>query len=415
MPNNYDIVVVGGGAAGYFGALAAATKNKNLSIAILESGSKTLTKVAVSGGGRCNVTHNCFDTAEFVKYYPRGFRELRGVFSRFQAADTVEWFNSRGVELKAEDDGRMFPVTDTSRTIVNCLENAASDAAISVFKKTKVLSIEKKEKFELACGNGETFTAEKVLIASGGSNSGLKFAETLGHTAVPTVPSLFTFKINDSRLVELPGISAQNVSLTLKIKGSKDFRSEGPLLITHWGLSGPAVLKLSAWAARELFKSKYQARLKVNWLSKSTEDVRLELLRLKDSKPNASLRSAIPAGIARRLWGGLLSSLRLDPELSLINLSKKDCERLATELTAGVFRIEGKGIFKEEFVTCGGVSLKEINFRTMQSKITTGLFFAGEILDIDGLTGGFNFQSAWSTAHIAGSSMGSDSQKNSIN
>lgn len=411
MAQSIDIAVVGGGAAGYFGALAAAAAKPALSIVILEAGSQTLSKVTVSGGGRCNVTHHCFEIDALLSAYPRGAKELRSAYSRFQPRDTVDWFSRHGVQLKTEADGRTFPTTDSSQTIVDCLERAARDSGISVRKKTKVNAINRQDQiFELRCSTGETFRANQVLLASGGARAGFKFAEELGHSILPPVPSLFTFNIKDPRLEGLAGVSASHAALSLSVGSGKPFNSEGPLLITHWGLSGPAVLKLSAWAARELAGANYSANLNVNWLNSSTDDALRDLLQLKLDQPRKILRHVAPAGIVKRLWEQLLSYLEISPQLNWADISKKDCERLAHELTAGRFKVQGKGVFKEEFVTCGGVSLAEVDFRTLQSKLVPGLFFAGEVLDIDGLTGGYNFQAAWTTAYIAGSEMARISQ-----
>ncbi len=406
-----EIAVIGGGAAGYFGAIACAEGNRKAIVTIYEATHQPLDKVRISGGGRCNVTHHCFDPAELVNGYPRGHRELRGPFSRFQPRDTVTWFERRGVQLKTEEDGRMFPVTDSSSTIVDCLTRAAAEAGVQLCEGARVVQIvcqnpiEGKEEFNLRFHTGETVRADAVLLASGNAAIGHEIAASLGHSIVPCVPSLFTFKVNDSRLRELSGISVPDAHLLLEAAGER-FEQQGPVLITHWGLSGPAILKLSAWGARRLSDARYRAKLTVNWITGAKADeAREQIVRMKTEFGRRTIRAAGMEPIPRRLWSSLVSFCRIEDDLTWANISREQIEAMVHQLTGGVYEVAGKGVFKDEFVTCGGVSLKEIDFRSMQSRVCPGLFFAGEILDIDGITGGFNFQSAWTTGWIAGQSL----------
>jgi predicted Rossmann fold flavoprotein len=401
-----DVIVAGGGPAGFFAAIRCAELNPNLRVLILEKASQTLGKVLISGGGRCNVTHACFDPAKLISYYPRGANELRGAFTRFQPADTVHWFESRGVKLKTEADGRMFPVTDSSETIADCLRGAAKKAGVEVVVRTALLGVEKSHSvgFRLEVRReAQVFHLQtrKLLIATGSDRKTLEAVKSLGHTVIDPVPSLFTFNIKDRRIDGLAGVSVEDVMLKMDSVTAK-----GALLITHWGLSGPAVLRCSAWGARELFEEKYRAILLINWLGDYSFDKALDILsQNRDWKENSKKKvSTHPAfsQIPLRLWKQLTEFIG---EKNWADSSKTELRKLAEELTAGEFQIEGKGQFKEEFVTCGGVSLKEVDFRTMQSRFVPGLFFAGEVLDIDGLTGGFNFQSSWTTGWLVGSAL----------
>ena len=399
------VCVIGGGAAGFFGAIAAAEAGHD--VIILEAGDQVLAKVRISGGGRCNVTHHCFEPAELVNSYPRGGKALRGPLSRFQPADTVEWFESRGVALKTESDGRMFPTTDDSTTIVDCLTEAATNAGVQVRTGSKVGQLTREgNHFLVGLKAGEELMAERVLLATGGTRAGHALAAELGHHIEPPVPSLFTFKITDERLDGLQGLSA-DVHCQLVIDAAR-FRQTGPLLITHWGLSGPAVLKLSAWAARELHDSHYRGTLRVNWLGNVTaETARAMLLECKSSHPRKTIDSERPwpDQLPRRLWKSLVDQSVGSEPTRWAELPKKGLQRLVGQLVGSEFQVNGKGVFKEEFVTCGGIDLKEVDFRSMESRVCAGLHFAGEILDIDGITGGFNFQNAWTTGWIAGTSM----------
>lgn len=403
---NWDVVVVGGGPAGFFAAIRCAELNPQLRVLILEKASQTLGKVLISGGGRCNVTHACFDPSKLIAFYPRGRNELRGAFSRFQPADTVKWFESRGVKLKTESDGRIFPVTDSSETIANCLREAAQKAGVKIQVGAGLLGVEKismgrfrlKVRSEAQAVEIET---KKLLFATGSDRKSLQIVQSLGHTVIDPVPSLFTFNIKDKRIDGLAGVSVEDVTLKMD-----SITTRGAALITHWGLSGPAVLRCSAWGARILYEKKYASSLTINWLSDYKPAAALEVLqRNKEWKENARKKvSASPAfsQIPLRLWKQLTYFIG---EKNWADVSKAELQKLAQELTAGEFQITGKGQFKEEFVTCGGVSLKEVDFKTMQSRIVDNLYFAGEVLDIDGITGGFNFQSSWTTGWIAGNAL----------
>jgi len=402
----WDVIVVGGGPAGFFAAIRCAELNPKLNVLIIEKASQTLGKVIISGGGRCNVTHACFEPAQLITYYPRGGNELRGSFSRFQPRDTVEWFETRGVKLKTEADGRIFPVTDDSSTIADCLRESAREAGVRVELGTSLLKVEKgsRDGFRLEVRKEATVLSlqtKKLLIATGSDRKTLEVIQSLGHTVSEPVPSLFTFNIKDKRIHGLSGVSIENVTLKMDA-----ITTRGALLITHWGMSGPAVLRLSAWGARELFEKKYYANLIVNWLDEYSFDKALDVLqRNKDWQENARKKvSSAPAfsQIPLRLWKQLTHFIG---EKNWGDVSKAELRKLVQELTVGEFEIQGKGQFKEEFVTCGGVSLKEVDFKTMQSRIVANLFFAGEVLDIDGITGGFNFQSSWTTGWLAGNAL----------
>lgn len=404
------VVVIGGGAAGFFAAITCAEAYPHTSVILLEAGRQLLSKVRISGGGRCNVTHACFDPAVLVQYYPRGGKALRGAFSRFQAKDTVAWFEAKGVKLKTEPDGRMFPVTDNSATIVNCLMESAEAAGVKIRTNAPVVSISRgageEGGFEIKLKSSETLKCSRILLATGSNPSGYKWAQNLGHQIEPPVPSLFTFNITDARLQDLAGVSVESVRLLAHV-GAKSLEQTGPLLITHWGLSGPAVLKLSAWGARVLHECHYHAPLLINWLPQyKLEDLRKQLLAVRSQLSHRAISTSCPVSIPRRLWQQLVASVGIGAEDRWAGLSNKILNLLISELTQGEYLIQGKGVFKEEFVTCGGISLKEVDFKTMESRCYPGLYFAGEILDIDGVTGGFNFQSAWTTAWIAGNAMG---------
>jgi predicted Rossmann fold flavoprotein len=400
------VAIVGGGAAGYFAAIHCAENLPNARVVLLEGTQRPLTKVRISGGGRCNVTHHCFDPAELVKAYPRGHRELRGPFSRFQPKDTIAWFEGRGVRLKVEPDGRMFPTTDDSATIADCLIQTTIKAGVEIRLGAVVKAVARGEGggFLISLRDAqESFDA--IIFTTGSAPSGHEMIRNLGHTIVSAVPSLFTFNITDPRLAELPGIAFERAKLQLQVDaGDKTSRFEqvGPLLITHWGLSGPAVLKLSAWAARSLFDAKYQATLKINFIpSLSTDALIHQFVRFKEQHPKKALSNECPAEVPKRFWRKLVELAGISESETWANLPKTTLQSLARELTEGTYQVSGKGVFKDEFVTCGGVALNEVDFRTMQSRLCPGLFFAGEVLDIDGITGGFNFQNAWTTAFIA--------------
>jgi hypothetical protein len=397
------IIVIGGGAAGFFGAIACAESAPHAQITLLEAGRQFLSKVLISGGGRCNVTHSCFEAAALVQNYPRGGKALRGAFTQFQPHHTVEWFASRGVQTKTEADGRMFPTTDDSATIANCLLHQAQRAGIQLRTQAAVQSIEKiSGRFEIELRSGEQLSCDRVLLATGSSPQGYRFAAHLGHTIAAPVPSLFTFNIKDQRLTDLLGISVESVHLRLQ-DGKTKLEQTGPLLITHWGISGPAVLKLSAWGARFLSDRAYQTPLTINWLPQhNPETLRQTLTQARSEFPKRLIASHCPVNLPRRLWERLAGHVGIDREMRWSELSNKTLNAFVLELLQGTYAIAGKGVFKEEFVTCGGITLKEVNFKTMESRVCPGLFLAGEVLDIDGVTGGFNFQSAWTTGWIAG-------------
>lgn len=404
------IVIIGGGAAGFFAAVNCAEQYRQHEVIILEKSSRVLDKVRVSGGGRCNVTHACWIPRDLIKNYPRGSRELLSVFSRFQPSDTIDWFERRGVTLKVEDDGRMFPTTDNSQTIIDCLTTAANKAGVKIWYKHAVEQLlpptEKRPFWDILLHDGNKIAAHKIMVATGSSPAVWRMLATLGHTIVPPVPSLFTFHINDPRLTGLEGISMPMVTATL---ASAKLHTEGAVLITHWGLSGPAILKLSAWAARLMHAQNYHLPIQINWTWTYTPAECEAYLTDLRTDPN-SLRKQITTyplfDIPARLWRRLLTAANLPETLRWADIANKQIAALAAQLTQSTFNVKGKSTFKDEFVTCGGVSLTEINFKTMESKLHKGLYFGGEVLDIDAVTGGFNFQAAWSTAWIAAGEMG---------
>lgn len=412
MSGQRRIAVVGGGAAGFFAAISCAERlGAAGQVVIYEATAHPLAKVRVSGGGRCNVTHACFEPRELVKRYPRGGRELIGAFHRWQPRDTVEWFAARGVELKTEEDGRMFPVTDNSATIVDCLQQAARTAGVEVL----TMGVRKAERVGRAGGPPEfwlTLTddtgvrCDRLLLATGGnrSSAGFTMAQALGHTIEPLVPSLFTFHIDDARLVGLSGVALENA--VVAVEGTK-LRESGPLLITHWGLSGPAVLKLSAWGARELANRNYEFTLQVNFAPPhSRESLVRELTGVREKNPRKQITTWSPLAMPQRLWERLVVSSGIAATTAWTAVGNTALQNLAGLVTGASFKVVGKSLFKDEFVTCGGVRLSEVDFRTMESRLCPGLHFAGEVLDIDGVTGGFNFQSAWTTGWLAGQAMG---------
>lgn len=395
MITGINFLVIGGGAAGIFAAITAKATHPKWNVLLLEKTAVLLSKVRISGGGRCNVTHSCFDPRLLVQNYPRGGKELLGPFHRFGPRDTINWFESRGVALKTEEDGRIFPTTDRSETIIECLLSEAKKEGVEIRLRQRIERISKEEKgFQIQLKEGEPLQCEHLLLATGSSPEGYAWAEQLGHTIQKPVPSLFAFNIPDSPLKELSGISLEKVQV--KIAGSS-FSQSGPLLITHLGFSGPAVLKLSAWAARYLHEKEYQVDLLINWLPDlSREEIGQALLKLKAEFPQKTLAAENLFSLPKNLWRVFASPKRL------ADLSHKELQALADKLHGDLYRLNGKTTNKDEFVTCGGVTLKEVDFKTMQSKICPGLFFAGEVLDIDGVTGGFNFQNAWTTGFIAG-------------
>lgn len=405
--NQRQIGIVGGGAAGFFAAIACAEADPACAVTLYEATAHPLAKVKVSGGGRCNVTHACFEPRDLVQRYPRGGRELRGAFSRWQPRDTVAWFEARGVRLKAEADGRMFPVTDDSQTIIDCLQGAARQAGVRVRPQCGVKSAERRAGggFTLALTSGETMACDRLLLATGGnkSNAGFEIARALGHTIEPPVPSLFTFQIDDARLKDLAGLSVEDVAASVPGTALKE---RGPLLITHWGLSGPAILKLSAWGARELAEKNYQFTLRVNWVPRhNVEQARAALEAARGANPRKQVTTWCPLGLPLRLWERLAAAAGLAPEATWAGVGNAALRTLAAQGCEGEFAVRGKSLFKDEFVTCGGVRLAEVDFKTMESRLAPGLHFAGEVLDLDGVTGGFNFQAAWTTGWLAGQAM----------
>jgi predicted Rossmann fold flavoprotein len=413
-----QIIVVGGGAAGFFAAIAAA--EQGASVRLLERTSRFLEKVRISGGGRCNVTHACFETPDFAAHYPRGRRALLGPLKQFSATDTVAWFAARGVQLKTERDGRMFPVTDSSATVVDCLMAAADRAGVKLHLNCPVETIRRGEdgKFAIilarptgqpASSNDapQVLISDRVLLATGGCRAAAsgQLAVSLGHQLEPPVPSLFTFQIETPWLRSLAGVSL--ASAEVAIPGAK-LRERGPLLVTHWGLSGPSILKMSAWGARALHELNYQFALLVNWLPDLSQEQITQEFQARRQSAGAKLVVNVPvAPLTARLWEQLVLAAGLDRETRWSALTRPQMHALGLQLTRSEFAVTGKSLNKDEFVTCGGVKLGEVNFQTMESRVCPGLFFAGELLDIDGITGGFNFQAAWTTGFIAGRAMAS--------
>jgi predicted Rossmann fold flavoprotein len=402
MNQNYDLIIVGGGAAGFFTAINIVEKNPKLKVAILERGTEVLNKVRISGGGRCNVTHACFEPNELVKFYPRGEKELRGPFHQFCSGDTVEWFEKHGVELKIESDGRMFPVSNSSQTIIDCFQEATKKLGIAVLTNQSVQSIFKKDALWKVETQSETYITEKLILATGSNPKIWEMLQTFGHAIVSPVPSLFTFNIKDARIKELPGVAAQ---VSVKVKDTK-LETSGPLLITHWGMSGPAILKLSAWGARILHDKNYQFTIFVNWLNDlDAEEVEKNLKELKLEHAKKAVSKKSPFDLTNRLWESLVLASGIESETKWADLSKIQLQNLSNQLTNGTFQVNGKSTFKEEFVTAGGIDLKEINFKTMESKLHENLYFVGEIVNIDAVTGGYNFQNAWTSGFIVANSI----------
>lgn len=403
MSQAKKIAIIGGGAAGFFAGVNAARLHPHLDLTIFEKSREVLSKVRISGGGRCNVTHHCFDPEVMSKAYPRGSKELRWAFEQFQPQDTVDWFNDRGIELKTESDGRMFPVTDDSATIINCLKQEADKYNVEIRTKTRVEAIHPidKDNFELSIRGGEPENFDAIVIASGGSNrrTNYEWLEELGHSIVEPVPSLFTFNFKDKIFEDLAGISVENCSVAIE---DAPFEHRGPILITHWGLSAPAVLKTSSWAARYLFDEDYRFTIKVNWLHPNTDhDVRETLKKLRDDNARKTVAKQDKFPLPNRLWERFLELADIDSNKRWAALSNQHIHELAKQLTGARYKIQGKTTYKEEFVTSGGIPLDEVNMGTMESKRCPNIFFAGEVLNIDGITGGYNFQSAWTTGWIA--------------
>ena len=411
MKKGLKLAVIGGGAAGFFAAISAAEhhaeSHAESHVVLFEKSDKLLAKVKVSGGGRCNVTNECRTPSALSKNYPRGGASLKKAFQQFDGNHTVDWFARRGVELKAEPDGRMFPVSDSSQTIVDCLTRAAQSARVEIRLRTPVIQLTASTKGAPFHINGEAF--DRVIIATGGSpkSSGFDWLRALGHTAVDPVPSLFTFNMPTEPVKQWMGVTIPNA--LVRIQGSK-LQQTGPVLITHWGMSGPAVLKLSAWGARELAARGYAFTAQVNWIGNPNESDALATLEAAlPELRKKKMANACPFHIPKKFWAYLLERAGLNPESSWAELSSKSRNKLINVLLNDGYAVQGKTTFKEEFVTCGGVSLDEVDFKTMQSRFIPGLCFAGEVLDVDGVTGGFNFQAAWTTGFIAGRSAATSS------
>ena len=407
------IAVLGGGAAGFFGAIACAEANPSVPVLLLEKSPKLLSKVRVSGGGRCNVTHACESAAQLIQHYPRGGRQLKEAFQKFGVADTIAWFAKRGVKLKTETDGRMFPTTDSSETIARALEDAARQAGVRIFTRTAAERIAALPTggFALEISGegsaqiGSTLHVSRLLVATGGNpkSAAYDWLRALGHTIAEPVPSLFTFNVPASPLRELPGVSVPHARVV--IAGEK-LQYEGPLLVTHWGVSGPAVLKLSAWGARRLHEVGYHSTALISWVPSHTDDTLrpwAQQFRLENGKKQVAAHPQF--GLPTRLWRTLVEQAGIGPETRWSDVPAKAQNRLLELLLRTPLQVQGKTTYKEEFVTCGGIPLAEVNFKTMESQLISGLYFAGEVLDVDGITGGFNFQAAWTTGFLAGQAM----------
>lgn len=402
MSNHKDVIIIGGGAAGFFAAINIAEKQPELSVAILERGKEGLQKVKISGGGRCNVTHAEFIPSELVQNYPRGEKELLGPFHSFMTGDTMSWFEERGVELKIEEDGRMFPVSNSSQTIIDCFLNEAEKYNVDILYNHAVKSIEAKENdFSVETSQG-IIECSKIVLATGSNPKVWKLLEGLGHTIVQPVPSLFTFDIKDKRIADIPGVVAKNVEINVV---GTNLESQGPLLITHVGMSAPAILKLSAFGAVELAKRNYDFEIEVNFVQLDFETCIEQLKNCKQDFAKKAVVNVSQFDLPKRLWKTLVAASNIDESDRWADINKQRLEDLASQLTKAIFQVTGKSTFKEEFVTAGGVDLKEVNFKTFESKRIPNLYFAGEVLNIDAVTGGFNFQNAWTSAYIASKSI----------
>lgn len=402
-----QIIVIGGGAAGFFGAITAAENNPTAKVILLEKNRTVLNKVRISGGGRCNVTHACFENKALAKFYPRGGSFLKPLFSQFNAQNMVDWFTNQGVDLKKESDGRMFPTTDNSETIATCLEQKAKNVGVDVRTSLGVKNIitqdGKVTGVELL--NGVTLSADSILVTTGGNPQrlGYEWLAQLGHRIIEPVPSLFTFNIPDSLFEELSGVSVPNAHV--RIAGKK-LGQQGAMLVTHWGLSGPAILKLSAWGARDLANIEYDFKVLINWIGDfSEQNIRDGILLMKKNHPKKLIQSNAQFGVPARLWKRISELSEIDENLRWIDISIRHINKLVETLLNCAQQVKGKTTFKEEFVTCGGIDLLEVNPNTLESKWQKGLFFAGEVLDIDAVTGGFNFQAAWTTSFVAGKNL----------
>jgi len=396
-----DVVIIGGGAAGFFTAINLAEGNPNLKIVLLERGKEVLTKVKISGGGRCNVTHAEFLPKELSQNYPRGEKELLGPFHSFMTGDTFEWFEKRGVTLKIEEDGRVFPISDSSQTIIDCFLFESRRLGVEVLLNQAVRHIQKKEDSFTITTTTDSFSAKKIVVATGSNPKVWKLLEGLGHSVVPPVPSLFTFNIKDGRIADLSGVATNAKIKLLDVAGKSILENSGPLLITHWGMSGPAILKLSAWGVRLLAPVNYRFKIEVNWLENISESEVLEELKtLKDEFGKQTISKYAQFQLPKRLWQSLLKAAGISESLIWADATRENLQNIANQLSTSIFEVDGKSTFKEEFVTAGGVDLKEVNFKTFESRICQDLYFAGEVLNIDAITGGFNFQNAWTSGFI---------------
>ena len=396
------VAIVGGGAAGFFAAFSVKDHNPESQVTIFEKSDKLLSKVKISGGGRCNVTHACFQVSQLSKFYPRGAKQLKKAFSIFQPKDTVAWFRARGIDLKTESDGRMFPVTDDSQTIIDCFLHEAQIKKIQIVKQSRVNELHPEKSGFTLVFNESKKHFDKVIIASGGSPKarGFEWLQNLGHAIINPIPSLFTFNMPEEPVKELMGLVVENA--TARIQGTK-LAYTGPVLITHWGMSGPAILKLSAWGARLLYDHNYKFNVQINWLSVKSENEVHDMINAQmDRIRKKKIANANPFGLPNRMWLFLLEKVQINSDSPWMELSKKNRNKLVNVLLNDVYAVSGKTTFKEEFVTCGGISLSDVDMKSMQSRICRDLYFAGEVLDMDGITGGFNFQAAWTTGYIAG-------------
>lgn len=404
MGKNQKVIVIGGGAAGFFSALSVKSHFPNADVMIIEKSAKVLSKVKVSGGGRCNVTHACFDNVQLSKFYPRGEKYLRKSFEQFNAQSTIDWFAKRNVRLETLPDNCIFPKSNSSQTIIDCFVKEASELGIDIQIQTAFIGVQKLEnKFNVITSKGD-FIADKVIVTMGGQpkRNGLEWSEQLGHKIVEPFPSLFTFNMPGNPICELMGNVVEET--TVKIESTK-LISNGPLLVTHWGMSGPAILKLSAWGARILAEKDYNFAVLVNWLNEKKEDsLRLQIEQIVEEHGGKMIVNLNPFPMTNRLWSFLLEKSGINKEARWRDIGKKGINKLVNTLINDRYLVNGKTTFKEEFVTAGGISLDQVDFRTMESRVVEGLFFAGEVLDIDGVTGGFNFQAAWTTGWIAGKS-----------
>ena len=399
------VIIIGGGAAGFFTAINAKEMNPELEITILEKGKEVLQKVKISGGGRCNVTHACFEPKELVQFYPRGEKELLGPFHQFMTGDTFEWFENNGIPLKIEKDNRVFPESNSSQTIVDCFLNKTKRLGISVLKNHGVTTIQKQDNSWLVITKEQQFVCDAVVMAAGSSKKVWELSKALRHSIISPVPSLFTFNIKDNRIKDLLGISVSNATVQLV---DTNIEASGPLLITHWGMSGPAILKLSAFGARVLAEKNYEYKVQVDWLSRPTHKIVNVLLNLKKkhSKKQVIVRSPFEE-IPKRLWERFVLSTTIKTTFNWADVSHDQIDALANQLTKSVFTAKGKSTFKEEFITAGGVDLREINFKNFESKLQKNLFFVGEVLNIDAVTGGFNFQNAWTGGWLCSKALAS--------